>query len=151
MSYQQWGNATWFLFHTLSEKLRPEYSNFAPKLFAEFYKICDNLPCPDCRDHAIRTLATAKINNIRERNDLIHFMWSFHNIVNNRTKKTFYSKEECLAKYKTANTRLIILHFRDIMNINHRIEKAMLGTFRRQQAVSKFLNFMQEHHKKFNP
>ena len=57
MSKKQWGNATWYLFHTLAEKLKPEYDNPSEirALYAQIKNICQNLPCEDCKNHATRT------------------------------------------------------------------------------------------------
>ena len=35
MSKQQWGNATWYLFHTLAEKLKPEFTSESGELFRQ--------------------------------------------------------------------------------------------------------------------
>ena len=150
MSYKQWGNATWYLFHTLSEKLRPEYSSFSKELWNKFHIICDNLPCPNCREHAMQTMRSANTNAINTREDLIRFIWEFHNIVNASLNKPSFSKEECDNLYKRANTQRMIINFREIMKINHRIEKAMMGSFRRHRAVDELLTFIKNNYEKFN-
>ena len=53
MSTNVWGPPTWILFHTLIEKLSDEgYSKIGLALFGYIRRICNNLPCPDCAQHA---------------------------------------------------------------------------------------------------
>ena len=63
--------------------------------------ICDNLPCPYCRQNASKYL---KINmrNIETKEDLKLFLYRFHNDVNKKLKKKHFS-ESILNKYKTIN------------------------------------------------
>ena len=50
-----WGEPTWFLFHTLAEKTKDNYfPTIKNELFSFIKKICNNLPCPECAQHASR-------------------------------------------------------------------------------------------------
>ena len=50
---KEWGNATWYLFHTLSFKMKDEHFGELKNDFLNICtKICANLPCPDCSEHA---------------------------------------------------------------------------------------------------
>ena len=47
------GEAIWFLFHTLAEKIKEEHFQSNKYEMINMVKsICTNLPCPKCSDHA---------------------------------------------------------------------------------------------------
>ena len=148
---EEWGNATWYLFHTLAFKLKEEYNDIIPELCNHIVQICRHLPCPDCRSHATQTLANCRKGNIKSKENLIIFLLQFHNIVNQRLKKPLFSREEHDKLYSRANTRLIVSNFSIIMSKNANNSKAMLDTFSRKRVVSQFLNYIYSVHFKFNP
>ena len=56
-----WGPCTWFLFHTLAEKIREEhFMKLKPELINIVKNICSNLPCPECKQHAMAKIKTLK-------------------------------------------------------------------------------------------
>ena len=81
-----WGKLTWGLFHTIAEQLQePKEFNNIKKLVET---ICQNLPCPHCRDHAKIYLKKKTLDKyVKTRNDLKMYLYEFHNVVNVRTKK----------------------------------------------------------------
>ena len=128
MKKKEWGNAVWYLFHTLAEKLKPECHSEVSVLFSHIITICNNLPCPDCQNHAKQAMQRANKSVITSsRENLINFLWMFHNSVNKRTKAPEYSKES-LDMYKRSNTRNVIQNFISVMSENSRNERAMLNT-----------------------
>lgn len=111
MSKKVWGNATWYLFHTLAEKINEEYFLEKKKEFFDFISIiCKNLPCPDCAEDATIILKNVNFNNIQSKDNLIDFFYQFHNKVNVKLKKPIFEKDD-LNKYKNANTFNIIKNF----------------------------------------
>ena len=94
MLIQEWGNATWYLFHTLSYKLKETESKHANELLMLFVGICRNLPCPVCREDATKMLNTSKTRLVTTRSDLLRFMWQFHNLVNNKLGKPEMTHKE---------------------------------------------------------
>jgi len=150
MKKKDWGNAVWFLFHTLAEKLKDEYISELPILVSHITSICNNLPCPDCQKHASKTMELANKTAIASsKNDLIDFLWRFHNDVNRRTKQAFFSKES-LDKYKTANTINVVNNFIRIMIATSNNEKTMLYGFHRSIYMKKFIKYMNENSYKYN-
>lgn len=147
MLAKEWGNATWYLFHALSYKLKQSEDNHAPELFAMFRRICDNLPCPDCREHATKIMARQQ--TVRSKAELEKFMWNFHNNVNRQTKKSQMSFEEYKSLYAKANTRRIINHFIITMRKNLRAPNMMLDSFRRQSCVTKFIEYIERNRGRF--
>ena len=80
-----WGEPTWFLFHTLAEKVKEEeFQNIRVELLNIIYSICSNLPCPVCSTHAKQHLNGTNFNNIQTKQQLKDFFFHFHNIVNQR-------------------------------------------------------------------
>ena len=44
-----WGPCTWYLFHTLAEKVKEEsFPLIKESLISLIIRICSNLPCPEC-------------------------------------------------------------------------------------------------------
>jgi len=108
----KWGEPTWFLFHTLSHKLKPEYSHIIiePMLHI-FYTICINLPCPMCASHAKDYLNAINFNSIQTKNQLINLFFIFHNTINNKKSYPIFTKQELDEKYENANTINIVRNF----------------------------------------
>jgi hypothetical protein len=108
----KWGEPTWFLFHTIAEKIKPEHFNeYKNELFEIIKTICYTLPCPDCAKHATEYINKVHFQNIRSKEDLQLLLWSFHNEVNKRKGFALFPFENVNTKYSTANTRNIIQHF----------------------------------------
>ena len=82
---KEWGNAYWDLFHTVSYKLNNDRK--ATELYNYFITLCSILPCPICREHALKYLSKIKKNSINNRERLIDLFFNFHNDVNKNLKK----------------------------------------------------------------
>ena len=108
----KWGEPTWFLFHTLSVKIREyEFTYIRAELLNQIYAICINLPCPDCANHAKMYLDGINFNTIQTKHDLKWFLWSFHNSVNQRKGYPIFSFDDLDEKYSPAITKNIIQNF----------------------------------------
>jgi hypothetical protein len=140
-----WGTFTWILFHWITENIKEEhYLDEREKLIFIIKRICNYLPCPDCRSHAAEYLKQYEINNnSKTRDDLSNYMHFFHNFVNIRTKKNFESKD-ILLKYKTADINKILLgwnfHFNDTkgMNLNDFMAKIRIQELKNE--VNKYFH-----------
>ena len=152
MKKSEWGNAVWYLLHTLSYKLKDEYSSETVVLFSHINSICNNLPCPDCQDHAASVLSmTNKKHVTGSKEALINFLHTFHNIVNKKIKKPEFSRDALNEKYSRANTHRVISHFIQIMSSNMNNEKLMMNSFRRQNYMNSFVMYIKQNGYKFNP
>ena len=100
-----WGTITWIFFHTMAEKIKDDKFEIGRSfLLNTIVTLCHNLPCPDCRQHAIRTLQAHPIGVVTTKEQLKSSLHSFHNSVNlHRRKKTY--DVSVLEKYKTASLR----------------------------------------------
>ena len=151
MKKKDWGNAVWYLFHTLASKLKPEYSSEALVLFGHIRTICHNLPCPDCQEHASKVLSSVNSKQVSASKDaLIQFLYTFHNTLNKRIKVPEFPKEG-LSMYGRANTQRIVAHFINIMSANTNNDKLMMDAFRRQKYMTTFINYIKTNGYKYNP
>ena len=90
-SREQWGNITWYLFHGLAEKIKENKFLENKNLLIKILKsVCENLPCPECSQHATRMLNDINFENIKSREEFKKFIFKFHNIVNMKLSSRIY-------------------------------------------------------------
>ena len=151
MAIKEWGNATWCVFHTLACKLKNIEKNHAKELLSIFIDICHNLPCPICRNHAIKVLKKANTRIVTNKADLIIFMWQFHNLVNKKLGKHKFTFEEHTNKYKNINTNDVVNTYFFVMtkkkkrNMGNILENSMI-----MSSVKKFRKYFNENKHLFN-
>ena len=103
MSPSYWGPSTWIFMHTLAAKIKESsFSVIGPSLILVLIQICNNLPCPECSQHAKQFWAKVKTVNIKTKDDLINLLFVFHNMVNKRKQSSPF-KYDNLSYYKTRN------------------------------------------------
>ena len=108
----RWGQPTWFMLHTLAEKVKHDsFPAIRKELLNMIYTICNNLPCPICRSHALDYLNSVNYNTIMTKDQLKRILFDFHNSVNLRKNYPLFPMEEVNAKYSTAITDKIIQNF----------------------------------------
>jgi len=150
MSIADWGKATWYLFHTLAEKIKPTEEAHVPQLLKQILYICKHIPCPICKEHANKTLQQVKLNKITTRENLIKFLWDFHNIVNRRKEYECISLEKCKGLYSRAVTDNMVNYFTNIFGLNAKNERAMLDTYHRGQCILRFKKYITKNRHRFN-
>lgn len=107
-----WGEPTWFLFHTLAQKVKEEHFDLIKRdLFTKIILICSNLPCPTCADHASVYMSKINFSAIKTKKDLIDMLFNFHNVVNSQKKYSIFPYSELEPKYTRAVTINIIQNF----------------------------------------
>lgn len=106
-----WGTPTWYLFHTIAEKIDNNYYRNNYMIIWDFIgDICENLPCPFCKTHAVNFIKSININNIKTKEGLKKVLFDFHNTANRNARK----KEvdiSILNKYKMSNVNKIFILF----------------------------------------
>ena len=108
----KWGAPTWYLFHTLAEKVKEDsFPLIRKELLDIIFTICTNLPCPDCANHATRFMQGVNYDTILTKNDLKELLFRFHNSVNSKKGFPIFSRLELDDMYSKANTSNIILNF----------------------------------------
>jgi hypothetical protein len=79
----KWGEPTWFLFHTLSYKIKDEmFLQVKNEILNIFFLICRNLPCSICAEHATQYMQNINFNAIQTKQQLKDLFFEFHNTVN---------------------------------------------------------------------
>lgn len=146
---KEWGNATWLLFHTLSCKMKDEHFDELKDDFLNIcLKICANLPCPECSEHATYIMRNLNRGNIKTKKDLQMFFFDFHNSVNKRTKKLIYNEND-ICKYKNAITKNIVYNFISIMSKKYHNIKLLTNSFHKDAAMNDFRKWISHNCNKF--
>jgi hypothetical protein len=149
MSKQEWGNAAWFLFHGLVMKVKDEYPKEYINILYYFTKICNVLPCPDCKMHATESNNKANLNLINSNNKLKDYLWQFHNRVNKRLNKNYFTYEQHNNLYNTVQVRMLLPPFFKIMS--SKVPNAMMmDAFYRQRTLIEFNNYIKSNIYKFH-
>jgi hypothetical protein len=124
-----WGNATWTFLHTMAHKIKPDYFN---KLIGEFLniivRICNTLPCPICKQHAVHYIKNVNFKTIQTKDDLKQMLFHFHNNVNNKKNIPLFSQSELDSKYETSNL---------IQSLNYFVANYRLRAFNIQTISNK--------------
>ena len=135
MSPSYWGPSTWFFMHTLAAKIKENsFSLISPNLIMFLIQICNNLPCPECSNHAKQFWSKVKTSNINNKTDLINLLFVFHNMVNKRKQiKAF--KYENLKYYEHKN--LIETYNTFSQNFNTKGNMSLINeSFRRNMMLT---------------
>jgi hypothetical protein len=136
-----WGRITWFMFHIMAEKIKPEFFAIARKYLLEFVtQISYNLPCPICSEHARRNLARVDMNHIKTKEDFKYFIFAFHNKVNVDTNKPVESLD-VLDKYATGNLDKIIEIFIYVHNHESYSNKLMMRKHMKNKVIKDFVGW----------
>jgi len=134
----KWGEPTWFLFHTLSVKIKEsEFPKIRVDLLNQIYSICTNLPCPDCANHAKTYLDGINFNAIQTKDDFKKMLHTFHNEVNKRKGYAYFPYEQLNEKYSLAITSNIIQNFMThFSDRNRSIKLLATDLFRARLCIS---------------
>ena len=133
MDKSLWGPAIWYFFHGIAEKISPDkFQDQKSNLFYILNIVCDNLPCPDCSQHAVAELKKININNITSQDIYKQLLLEFHNRVNTRLNKPIFTREELDNKYKFVNLYSIMHNFNIAYNTNVYNEKILQNSFKKR-------------------
>ena len=134
MSPTTWGPAIWSFFHTIAAKIKADkYSEMAPQLFNFIQRICANLPCPECSQHATRFLGKIVFKRLSSKADLIKLLFIFHNTVNGRKSKPIFAIEN-IERYAQNNIILSYNQFISAFNTKGNM-KLLADSFQRKLIV----------------
>jgi hypothetical protein len=146
-----WGPAVWTMFHTLAHKVVPEeFEGIKVELIQYIYRICANLPCPECAQHAQDYLNKNSKRIIATKEDLKRFLIDFHNNANAITKKPHFSYEDAEARYELAKTAAVVHYFFQIYGKKSNGNlKLMTNRFHKDILLSEFSAWMLRNSGKF--
>ena len=121
-SKSYWGSPTWFLFHTLAEKVHVGFYNTNYAYIWNFIKsVCNNLPCPYCKEHARNYVNKISLHEISTKEKLKQVLYKFHNVSNGHGGSV-QQPIKILDKYAKINTK----HMFDLFE--SRFFKSYIGT-----------------------
>ena len=147
-----WGEPTWFLFHTLAEKIKDEHFNQSKQeLFNNISAICGVLPCPICAQHATEYMRRVQSNSIRTKEDLKELLFHFHNEVNKRRGVDIFPRDDANDKYSKANTANIIQYFVSIFQQKSNNVSAIASDMYKMRILQLFKKWIQSNIDKFEP
>lgn len=131
----KWGPPTWFALHTLAEKVKETaFPKVRRELIEMIFKICNNLPCPDCANHATRYMQSINVDTIQTKRHLKDMLYQFHNSVNSRKGYPMFSYEELNEKYALSNTSNILKNFMSNFEQNYS-NRVNPNNFHRSRAI----------------
>jgi len=137
----KWGAPTWYLFHTLAEKVKEDSFPVIRKEFLDIiFAICTNLPCPDCANHATRFMQGVNFDTILTKLDLKELLFRFHNSVNAVKGFPIFSRQELDDMYSKANTSNIVQNFYNNFQTNGM--KVTTNSFYRATSFSNVKSWM---------
>ena len=154
VSKSVWGPCVWYLFHTLAFKAVPEnFAEIKSELIQYIQRICANLPCPECTQHATEYMAkhARVLNQITTKEQFHYFLIDFHNSVNSRKQKPNFTYEQADDKYKRAKTSDVVQYFFQIYGerSNGGNLKMFTNGFQKQLLLSDFSGWMVRNYSKF--
>jgi hypothetical protein len=146
----KWGEPTWIFLHTIAQKIKDDrFLGMREQLLQKINMICRNLPCPDCSAHASKYLDAINFNMIVTKQDLITFLWTFHNEVNKR-KGIPIADRSVLDKYCTANTNNVINYFIVMYSDKSPSIKMIANDFHRKRLIKELQTWLIEHLSNFD-
>lgn len=132
-----WGAPIWTLFHTLAEKTTDETFAIVGKDIVDIIsKICNNLPCPSCTEHATDYMLKNKFNNINSRDALREFLFKFHNDVNKRKNVPLLEIGELSDMYAEKEIVLVIRNFMNAFKDKHFSIRMIANDFHRNRVIN---------------
>jgi len=148
----KWGKPTWFLFHTLAEKVKDDVFPLIRKSLLEIiYSICCNLPCPDCANHAKVYLDGINFNTIQTKEDLKNMLFVFHNTVNKKKGFPIFTREELDSQYSMAITVNIINNFFVYYLIKNNVPKMIAQDMFRRRIIQNAKDWLNKNMTNFAP
>jgi hypothetical protein len=145
-----WGTYTWILLHWMSEQIKDSYFHSEKDQLLIFIKdICNNLPCPNCREHAVQYLSRIPLSMVKTKEELKYYIYHFHNSVNMRSKKQ-YEHHSILNKYKTINFKLLVDSWNHHFSYTNDIQRHdFMAKQRISQLKAKIITYFNENSYKF--
>jgi hypothetical protein len=147
-----WGEPIWFLFHTLAHKVKEKsFHLIKDELLNIIFLICNNLPCPDCANHATRYLQGVNFDTIATKEQLKEMLFNFHNSVNMRKGLPIFPREQLDERYNTAITVNIINNFYYNFDKSSHNQKMAANGFHRTRTIQRMKTWIAKHIYYFDP
>jgi hypothetical protein len=146
-----WGQPTWFVLHTLAHKIKDEaFPQLRRDLIDLVVRICTNLPCPMCANHASEYIRKTNLDALQTKKDVKDFLFQFHNSVNVRKSYAQFSYADLDAKYEAANTINMIQNFMAVFQQSNGAQ-INVNTFSKNRAIQFLQTWFRQNLHYFNP
>lgn len=137
MSRSRWGPITWFFLHSFAELIPDDvFDKNREFVTTSVAEILGSLPCPTCSSHAIKYLKSSNFSRIEQSSHLKIWLYRFHNAVNQRLGKPYFSVEERDELYPRADMRKIYTEFKTIFGMK-RADNLMIDTRLRRLLIQR--------------
>jgi Erv1 / Alr family len=147
-----WGEPTWFLFHTLAEKVKEEeFPIIRKELLEKIYSICKYLPCPTCADHAVEYLNGINFNAIQKKSDLKLMFFNFHNEINRKKGYPIFFYSDLEDKYSKAVTISMLHYFMSHFEKKTKSIRMIANDFHRSNLVLSLKDWFNNNIQHFDP
>lgn len=92
MTPKIWGPPVWIFLHTFSVNISEYgYSQIGAQFYSYLTRICRQLPCPECSEHATKFISKVNPKNLKTKYDMANMLCNFHNTVNSRKKLPIFN------------------------------------------------------------
>ena len=118
MGVKLWSKPTWHIMHLLAANCR-DMKKEVNKVKNLISHIATILPCIICKTHAMEYLKKNKLGRVKSKEELIAFMFRFHNNVKRNTSYPLANRK-VLLMYKNKNKRFIDRQLSDALFIINR-------------------------------
>jgi len=143
---KRWGIPTWYFLHTMVEKFDSNYyktvSNSVTNIIVELF---NNLPCPHCKEHANQYIKKNNIYKIRTREEMIEYLFNFHNFVNKSLNHQIQNRK-ILDLYKRMNFVKVYKYFEQQFFYSSPLSRSFYGW--RSPLKNNLIIFLNKHRHK---
>lgn len=150
MKKAEWGPLVWKVLHCITLKIKDEeFQKEKEQIIRIISGICSNLPCPQCASHASGIIKKHRLRDVKNKHDMIRFVYLMHNQVNRRLKKQYCPFE----KIQEYNGFILKSLLNDYFNMNLKAkynEKMMLHSYHRKTFMKTFHDYFKNNISKFN-
>lgn len=142
MSKTKWGPIVWNMLHCLTLKIKPKFfEQEKSNILLIINNICSNLPCPICSVHATQFIKKHRMNLIKNRDELIAFVFHMHNDVNKRLKRKLASKD-VLKQYEKIKFADVCNEFFRIYFMGVRGNRMIMHSMHKEIASNKIFKIL---------
>jgi len=148
----KWGKAIWTMFHTLAEKINDEsFAIIGNELIITITKICGNLPCPTCSEHATSYITKNRFNStyIQTKEQLRTELFKFHNFVNKTKGYPQFQIEKLNETYSDLDVFAVIRDFLLVFKDKHFSIRMIANDFHRTRISTQLNNWFNTNIKYF--
>tara|TARA_B100000795_G_scaffold269976_1_gene261533 strand:+ start:5694 stop:6140 length:447 start_codon:yes stop_codon:yes gene_type:complete len=124
---KRWATPTWYFLHMLIEKIDARhYERINKEYIGIIIEIFTDLPCPYCKTHALAYVKKHNIYNMKTKEDMKQYLFTFHNQVNTRVGNPI--KDRAIFNfYKRMNTVAVSNYFMKRFFASNPLSKSFNG------------------------